>query len=151
LCDEAERDPEAFWTRLGRENLVWTKPFTQAIDASNAPFYKWYSNGELNVSANCLDKHLGTPVESRTALIFEADDGQVSKVTYKELHGRVCQLANALKGLGYKTGERAIIYLPMSIEAVVAMLACARLGIIHSVVFGGFSSKSIHERTVDVG
>ncbi len=151
LCDEAKRDPDAFWARLANENLVWTKPFTQVLDESRAPFYKWYPDGRMNVSANCLDKHLGTPAENRAAIIFEADDGQVTKVTYKELHARVSQFANALKSLGYQAGERAIIYLPMSIEAVVAMQACARLGIIHSVVFGGFSSKSIHERTVDVG
>jgi len=151
LCDEAKRDPDAFWARLANENLVWAKPFTQVLDESRAPFYKWYPDGRMNVSANCLDKHLGTPAENRTAIIFEADDGQVTKVTYKELHARVSQFANALKSLGYQAGERAIIYLPMSIEAVVAMQACARLGIIHSVVFGGFSSKSIHERTVDVG
>ncbi|MBV6271440.1 acetate--CoA ligase [Alcaligenaceae bacterium CGII-47] len=151
LCDEANRDPNAFWARLARENLVWTKPFTQVLDESNAPFYKWYPDGELNASANCLDKHLGTPTENLTAIIFEADDGQVTRVTYKALHARVCQFANAIKGLGHKKGERAIIYMPMSIEAVVAMQACARLGIIHSVVFGGFSSKSIHERAVDVG
>ncbi len=151
LCDEAKRDPDAFWARLANENLVWTKPFTQVLDESRAPFYKWYPDGRMNVSANCLDKHLGTPAENRAAILFEADDGQVTKVTYKELHARVSQFANALKSLGYQAGERAIIYLPMSIEAVVAMQACARLGIIHSVVFGGFSSKSIHERTVDVG
>lgn len=151
LCDEAKQNPNAFWARLGRENLVWTKPFEQVLDESNAPFYKWYPDGELNVSANCLDKHLGTPTENQTAIIFEADDGKVTKVTYKELYARVCQFANAIKDLGHKKGERAIIYMPMSIEAVVAMQACARLGIIHSVVFGGFSSKSIHERAVDVG
>ncbi|CDM23583.1 Acetyl-coenzyme A synthetase [Castellaniella defragrans 65Phen] len=151
LCDEAKRDPDAFWARLANENLVWSKPFTQVIDESDKPFYKFYADGQMNVSANCLDKHLGTPAENRTAIIFEADDGKVTKVTYKELHARVAQFANALKSLGYQAGERAIIYLPMSIEAVVAMQACARLGIIHSVVFGGFSSKSIHERTVDVG
>ncbi|WP_323000145.1 acetate--CoA ligase [Castellaniella sp.] len=151
LCDEADRDPDAFWARLANENLVWDKPFTQVVDESNKPFYKFYPDGQLNVSANCLDKHLGTPAENRVALIFEADGGQVTKVTYKELHARVSQFANALKSLGFKTGERAVIYLPMSIEAVVAMQACARLGIIHSVVFGGFSAKSIHERTVDVG
>ncbi|MER1966213.1 acetate--CoA ligase [Castellaniella sp. GW247-6E4] len=151
LCDEARRDPNAFWARLGRENIVWSRPFTQVLDESNAPFYKWYPDGQMNVSANCLDKHMGTPAENRVALIFEADDGKVTKVTYKELLARVGQFANALKSLGCKTGERAIIYMPMSIEAVVAMQACARLGIIHSVVFGGFSSKSIHERTVDVG
>jgi len=151
LCDEAKRDPDAFWARLANENLVWAKPFTKVLDEAKAPFYKWYPDGQMNVSANCLDKHLGTPAENRTAIIFEADDGQVTKVTYKELHARVSQFANALKSLGYQAGERAIIYLPMSIEAVVAMQACARLGLIHSVVFGGFSSKSIHERTVDVG
>ncbi len=151
LCDEAARDPNAFWGRLGRENLVWSKPFTQVLDDSNAPFYKFYPDGELNVSANCLDKHMGTPTENQTAIIFEADDGQVTKVSYKELLARVSQFANALKAQGLQKGERAVIYLPMSIEAVVAMQACARIGAIHSVVFGGFSSKSIHERVVDVG
>jgi acetyl-CoA synthetase len=151
LCDEAARDPDAFWGRLARENLVWSKPFTQVLDESDKPFYRFYPDGQLNVSANCLDKHLGTPVEHHTAIIFEADDGKVTKVTYRELHDRVAQFANGLKALGHQKGERAIIYLPMSIHAVVAMLACARLGIIHSVVFGGFSAKSIHERAVDVG
>lgn len=151
LYDEADRDPEAFWGRLAREHLIWTKPFTTVLDESDKPFYRWFADGELNVSANCLDRHLNTPTANKTAIIFEADDGQVTSVTYKELHARVCQLANAIKALGYKTGERAIIYLPMSIEAVVAMHACARLGITHSVVFGGFSSKSLHERCVDVG
>jgi len=151
LCDEAERTPDEFWGRLARENLVWTKPFSQVLDESRKPFYKWFGDGELNVSANCLDKHLDTPVADKTAIIFEADDGKVSRVTYRELHARVCEFANGIKALGHKPGERAIIYLPMSIEAVVAMQACARLGIIHSVVFGGFSSKSLNERIVDVG
>ena len=151
LYDEAQRDPYGFWERLAREHLVWDKPFTTVLDESDAPFYRWFSDGELNVSANCLDRHLNTPVANKPAIIFEADDGEVTRITYKELHARVCQLANAIKGLGYETGERAIIYLPMSIEAVVAMQACARLGITHSVVFGGFSSKSLHERSLDVG
>ncbi|PLC53807.1 acetate--CoA ligase [Pollutimonas nitritireducens] len=151
LCDEARQSPDDFWGRLARENLNWTKPFSQVLDESEAPFYRWFADGEMNVSANCLDKHLATPTANKTALIFEADDGKVTSVTYKELHARVCKFANGLKSLGHQAGERAIIYLPMSIEAVVAMQACARLGIIHSVVFGGFSSKSLHERTVDVG
>ncbi|NYT23043.1 acetate--CoA ligase [Alcaligenaceae bacterium] len=153
LCDEARRDPEGFWARLAREHLVWDKPFTTVLDESDAPFYRWFSDGELNVSANCLDRHMNTPVWNKTAIIFEADDGQVTRITYKELHARVCRFANAIKSLGYQKekGDRAIIYLPMSIEAVVAMQACARLGITHSVVFGGFSSKSLHERAVDVG
>jgi acetyl-CoA synthetase len=150
LCDEADRDPQAFWSRLARENLVWTKPFTRALDDSQAPFFRWYADGEMNVSANCLDRHLNTPVADKTAIIFEADDGKVEHVTYRQLHARVCEFANGLKALGYKAGQRAVIYMPMSIEAVVAMQACARLGIIHSVVFGGFSSKSLHERIVDV-
>ncbi|MFT0546539.1 acetate--CoA ligase [Allopusillimonas ginsengisoli] len=151
LCDEADADPDAFWARLARENLVWDKPFTQVLDSSEAPFYHWYPDGELNVSANCLDRHLDTPTANKTAIIFESDDGQVSRLTYKELHARVCQFANGLTALGHGAGERAILYLPMSVEAVVAMQACARLGIIHSVVFGGFSAKSLHERALDVG
>ncbi|TCT08535.1 acetate--CoA ligase [Paralcaligenes ureilyticus] len=151
LCDEAERSPLEFWGRLARENLVWDKPFATVLDESQAPFYKWFADGEMNVSANCLDRHLNTPTANKTAIIFEADDGQVEHVSYKQLHARVCEFANGIKALGYKAGQRAVIYMPMSVEAVVAMQACARLGIIHSVVFGGFSSKSLHERIVDVG
>ena len=151
LYDEADKDPLGFWERLARQHLVWDKPFTTVLNESDAPFYRWFEDGEMNVSANCLDKHLNTPTANKTAIIFEADDGTVTRVTYKELHQRVCQFANGLKSLGHQKGERAIIYLPMSIEAVVAMQACARLGITHSVVFGGFSSKSLHERCVDVG
>ncbi len=151
LCEEAEADLDGFWGRLAREHLVWDKPFTRVLNDSDAPFYRWFDDGELNVSANCLDRHLGTPTANKTAIIFEADDGQVTRITYKELYERVCQFANGIKSLGYKKGDRAIIYLPMSIEVVVAMQACARLGITHSVVFGGFSSKSLHERCVDVG
>ncbi|TXL62452.1 acetate--CoA ligase [Zeimonas arvi] len=151
LCAEAEKDHAGFWARLAREHLVWHKPFSRALDDSNAPFFKWFDDGELNVSWNCLDRHLGTPVENKTAIVFEADDGKVSKVTYRELHERVCRFANGLRALGFQKGERAIVYMPMSVEGVVAMQACARLGIIHSVVFGGFSAKSIHERIIDAG
>ena len=151
LCAEAERDFTGFWARLARENLEWTKPFTQVLDESNAPFYKWFADGELNASANCLDRNLTNGNAGKVAIIFEADDGKVTKITYKELHAKVCQLANGIKALGFKKGERAIIYMPMSIEAVIAMQACARLGITHSVVFGGFSAKSVQERIVDAG
>ena len=150
LCAEAERDLEGFWARLAREHLAWHKPFTKTLDESSAPFYKWFQDGELNASYNCLDRHLKTQPD-KVALIFEADDGTVSRVTYKQLYHRVCQFANALKSLGIKTGERVLIYMPMSIEAVVAMQACARIGATHSVVFGGFSAKSLHERIVDAG
>ncbi|MBL5978316.1 acetate--CoA ligase [Comamonas sp. NyZ500] len=151
LCDEAERDYEGYWARLARENVQWTKPFTQVLDQSNPPFYKWFADGELNASANCLDKHMGTPVESKTAIIFEADGGEVTKVTYKELLARVSQFANALKARGVQKGDRVLIYMPMTIEGVVAMQACARIGATHSVVFGGFSAKAVQERIVDVG
>ncbi|WP_367065703.1 acetate--CoA ligase [Oryzisolibacter sp. LB2S] len=151
LCAEAEKDFEGFWARLARENVVWTKPFTQTLDESNAPFYKWFADGELNASANCLDKHMGTPVENKTAIIFEADGGEVTKVTYKELLARVSQFANALKARGVKKGDRVLIYMPMTIEGIVAMQACARIGATHSVVFGGFSAKAVQERIQDAG
>lgn len=151
LLAEADRDPDAFWGRLARENLSWAKPFTQVLDESRAPFYRWFGDGELNISANCLDVNLTNGNADKVAIIFEADGGAVTRVTYRQLYERVCQFANGLKSLGYTTGERSIIYLPMSIEAVVAMQACARLGITHSVVFGGFSAKSLHERITDVG
>src|ERR1043165_3292825 len=150
MCKEAERDMPGFWAKLARENLRWTKPFTQVLDESNAPFFKWFHDGELNASYNCLDRHLSTQPD-KIAIIFEADDGQVTKVTYKELYHRVCQFANALKSKGVQKGERVLIYMPMSIEAVVAMQACARIGATHSVVFGGFSAKSVQERIQDAG
>jgi len=148
LCKAAEQDYPGFWAKLARDTLQWKKPFDRSLDESNAPFFKWFEDGELNVSYNCLDKHLATQPE-KTAIIFEADDGKISKVNYRELHGRVSQFANGLKSRGIRKGDRVIIYLPMSIEAVVAMQACARIGAIHSVVFGGFSAKSLHERITD--
>ncbi|WP_404299637.1 acetate--CoA ligase [Alicycliphilus denitrificans] len=151
LCAEADKDFEGFWARLARENLTWTRPFTQTLDESEAPFYKWFADGELNASANCLDKHMGTPVENKTAIIFEADGGEVTKVTYKELLARVSQFANALKTRGVKKGDRVLIYMPMTIEGIVAMQACARIGATHSVVFGGFSAKAVQERIQDAG
>jgi acetyl-CoA synthetase len=150
LCAEAETDFQGFWGRLARENLQWHKPFTQVLDESNRPFYRWFHDGQLNASYNCLDRHLKTQPD-KLAIIFEADDGKVTQVTYKELHRRVCMMANGLKGLGIKKGDRVIIYMPMSIEVVVAMQACARIGAIHSVVFGGFSAKSLQDRIVDAG
>ncbi len=151
MCSEAERDFEGFWARLARNNLVWSKPFTQTLDESGAPFYKWFKDGELNASANCLDKHMGTPVESKTAVIFEADDGTVTKTSYKELLARVSQFANALKAEGIQKGDRVLIYMPMTLEGVIAMQACARIGATHSVVFGGFSAKALQERIIDAG
>ena len=150
LCKKAEDNYEGFWGDLARELLDWKKPFTKTLDETNAPFYSWFGDGELNVSYNCLDRHLATRA-NQTAIIFEADDGTVSHVTYQDLYHRVCKLANGLKTLKLNTGDRVIIYLPMGVEAVVAMQACARLGLTHSVVFGGFSSKSLQERIQDTG
>ncbi|MGB3069277.1 MAG: acetate--CoA ligase [Ottowia sp.] len=151
LYAEADKDPEGFWRRQAKEHLVWSKPFTRVLDESNKPFYRWFDDGQLNASANCLDKHMGTPAENKTAIIFEADDGAVTKVTYKELLARVSQFANGLKAHGIKKGDRVLVYMPMTIEGVIAMQACARIGATHSVVFGGFSAKALQERIVDVG
>src|SRR3954469_23824639 len=151
LCKEAESDFEGFWARLAREKVKWARPFTKTLDESKAPFYKWFEDGELNASANCLDKHIGTPVENKTAIVFESDDGKVTRVTYKQLLAQVSQFANALKAQGIRKGDRVIVYMPMGVEGVVAMQACARIGATHSVVFGGFSAKSLQERIIDAG
>ncbi len=151
LCQEADTDLEGFWGQRARDNLIWKKPFTQVLDESNKPFYKWFADGELNASYNCLDRHLGTPTEHRAAIIFEADDGQVTTVTFGQLHAKVCQFANALRAMGVKKGDRVVVYMPMTVEGVVAMQACARIGATHSVVFGGFSAKSLQERIQDAG
>jgi acetyl-CoA synthetase len=148
---EAARDFTGFWGRLARETLAWHKPFSAILDESNAPFYRWFHDGELNASYNCLDRNLDNGNADKTAIIFERDDGAVTKVTYREMHKQVCKLANALKSLSVGKGDRVIIYMPMSIEGIAAMQACARIGAPHSVVFGGFSAKSLHERIIDVG
>ncbi len=150
MCAHAAADYTGYWGKLARDSLVWHKPFTQVLDESGAPFYKWFADGLLNASYNCLDRHLQT-IPNRVAVIFEADDGSVAKVTYRQLYHRVCQFANGLKKLGIAKGDRVLIYLPMSVEAIVAMQACARIGAIHSVVFGGFSAKSVNERIADAG
>jgi acetyl-CoA synthetase len=151
LCAEAEKDFTGFWGRLARENLSWHKPFTKVLDESNAPFYQWFPDGELNASYNCLDRNLSNGNADKVAIIFEADDGTITKVTYRDLHKEVCRLANALKQHGVKQSDRVLIYMPMSVQVVVAMQACARIGVTHSVVFGGFSAKSLQERIIDAG
>jgi acetyl-CoA synthetase len=151
MCADAQSNYPEFWAKLAREHVQWRKSFSISLNETNAPFYKWFEDGTLNVSANCLDRHIGTSTENKTAIIFEADDGTVTSINYKDLYWRVCHFANGLKAQGFKKGERAIIYMPMSIEAVVAMQACARLGLTHSVVFGGFSAKSLQERIIDAG
>ena len=151
LCAEAERDYEGFWAGLARANLHWHKPFTKTLNESDAPFYKWFEDGQLNVSYNCLDVNLENGNADKAAIIFESDDAKVTRVTYRELHKKVCHFANGLKSLGIKKGDRVVIYMPMSVEGVAAMQACARIGATHSVVFGGFSAKSLQERVIDAG
>ena len=150
LCDAAEADYEGYWGDLAKDLIDWKKPFTKILNEDDAPFYKWFDDGELNVSYNCIDRHLPNK-KDKVAIIFESDDGQTTEVTYQELYEKVCQFANGLKTLNLNLGDRVIIYLPMGIEAVVAMQACARIGLTHSVVFGGFSAKSIQERVIDAG
>jgi acetyl-CoA synthetase len=148
LCAEAELDHQGFWANQAKKLIVWHKLFSEVLNDKTPPFYQWFRDGELNVSYNCLDRHLATQGD-KVAIIFESDEGEVIRSTYRDLHRRVCQFANALKSQNIKKGDRVVIYMPMCIEAVVAMQACARIGAIHSVVFGGFSAKSLHERIVD--
>ncbi|MEO8144474.1 MAG: acetate--CoA ligase, partial [Betaproteobacteria bacterium] len=150
LCAEAEKDFEGYWARLAKENLLWHKPFTKTLDESRAPFFRWFYDGETNASYNCLDRHLKTQPD-KTAILFEADDGKVTRISYQALYREVCKFSNALKAKGVRKGDRVLIYMPMSIQAVVTMQACARIGATHSVVFGGFSAKSVHERLLDTG
>jgi acetyl-CoA synthetase len=151
LCAEAAADDQAFWARLARELVSWKKPFTKVLDDSSAPFYKWFEDGTLNVSYNCLDKQVEAGLGNKVAIIFEADDGQVTNVTYSDLLARTCRMANALKAQGVKKGDRVVIYMSMSVEGIVAMQACARIGATHSVVFGGFSAQSLRDRIQDAG
>jgi len=151
LCKSAESDYEGYWAGLAREFVSWKTPFTKVLDESKAPFFKWFEDGTLNVSYNCLDRNVEAGKGDKVAIIFEADDGKVTRVTYKDLLERTCRMANGLKSLGIKKGDRVIIYMSMSVEGVVAMQACARIGAIHSVVFGGFSAQSVRDRVQDAG
>lgn len=150
MIEYAKRDYEGYWADLARQYIDWYKPFTKVLNQDNPPFFTWFEDGYLNVSYNCIDRHLLT-TPNKTAIIFESDAGHVETVTYKELYHKVCRFANGLKALNVKKGDRVVIYLPNSIEAIVAMQACARIGAIHSVVFGGFSAKAIHDRIKDAG
>ncbi|MEP6876825.1 MAG: acetate--CoA ligase, partial [Burkholderiales bacterium] len=151
LADEAEADHSAYWARLAREFISWKTPFTRSLDDSEAPFFKWFEDGTLNVSYNCLDRQVERGLGEKVAIIFEADDGQVARVTYRELLERTCRLANALKARGVRKGDRVVIYMSMSVEGVAAMQACARIGAVHSVVFGGFSAHSLRDRIEGAG
>ncbi len=144
----AERDHEGFWAELAHKEMAWHKTFSKILDASAAPHYRWFYDGQLNVSVNCIDRHLATKGD-KPAIVFEGEPGDTRKLTYRELHREVCRFANALKAKNIRKGDRVVIYMPMVPEAVIAMQACARIGAIHSVVFGGFSVESLKDRIED--
>jgi acetyl-CoA synthetase len=154
LYNESVRAPEKFWDKQAKAELVWFKPWRKTLDWK-PPFAKWFIGGQLNVSHNCLDKWLKTPHANKAALIWEGEPaapgkpGEERTLTYKQLHREVCLFANVLKRNGIKKGDRIIIYLPMVPEAAIAMLACTRIGAVHSVVFGGFSAQSVADRIFD--
>ncbi|MCI0750158.1 MAG: acetate--CoA ligase [Nevskiales bacterium] len=150
LYRTAERDHAGFWAQLAHTEVSWHRPFSQALDESRAPNYRWFADGTLNVAYNCLDRHLPARGE-KIALIGEGEKGDVRTFTYKQLHAEISKLANGLRSLGLQPGDRVVIYMPMIPEAAMAMLACARLGLTHSVVFGGFSAQSLKDRIEDAG
>lgn len=150
LHERAAADPLGFWADLARGELQWQRPFTVTLDDSRAPNYRWFTDGELNVSVNCLDVHLAE-LGHKSAIIFEGEAGDTRRLSYRELHAEVCRFANAMRALGIGRGDRVVIYMPMVPEAVIAMQACARIGAIHSVVFGGFSALSLKDRIEDAG
>ncbi|WP_396657485.1 acetate--CoA ligase [Microbacterium sp.] len=149
LYEQAAEDLEGFWAERARELVHWHTPFTEVLDWNNPPFAKWFADGELNVAYNCLDRHVEAGIGDRVALLWEGENGDERRVTYAELTDEVKRLANVLQELGVGHGDRVAIYLPMIPEAVAAMLACARIGAIHSVVFGGFSADSLRSRIDD--
>ena len=150
LRTQADTDYEGFWAAQARSELSWHKPFTQVLDSTKSPHFQWFGDGLINVSYNCLDRHLAT-LGDKTAIIFEGEPGDTRRISYTELHREVCHFANGLKKLGITQGDRVVIYMPMVPEAVIAMQACARIGAIHSVVFGGFSVESLKDRIEDAG
>jgi len=150
LYDDAAKDYVGFWADLAVAEIDWHRPFSVPLDDSDAPNYRWFTDGELNVSYNCLDVHLAAQAD-KVAIVFEGEPGDVRKLTYRELHHEVCRFANALKAAAIDKGDRVVIYMPLIPEAVIAMQACARIGAIHSVVFGGFSANAVKDRIEDAG
>ncbi|WP_380158849.1 acetate--CoA ligase [Kineococcus sp. R86509] len=149
LYDRAAADRLGFWGELAREHVTWDHDFEQVLDWSDAPFAKWFVGGTLNVAVNCVDRHVTAGHGDRVAIHFEGEPGDTATVTYAQLHEQVQRAANVLAGMGVERGDRVAIYLPMLVESIVAMLACARLGAAHSVVFGGFSADALNSRITD--
>lgn len=150
LRNSANNEHETFWSNLARAEIDWQKPFSSILNSQNSPHYKWFEDGELNISYNCIDRHLASN-GNKNAIIFEGENGDIRHISYTELHKDVCRFANALLNSGVNAGDRVVIYMPMVPEAVVAMHACARIGAIHSVVFGGFSAEALKDRIDDAG
>ena len=150
MYDKAASDYVGFWADLATADIDWKQPFSVPLDDSRAPNFRWFTDGQLNVSHNCLDVHLARR-RDKVAVVFEGEPGDVRKLTYAQLHQDVCQFANALKAQGIGRGDRVIIYMPLIPEAIVAMQACARIGAVHSVVFGGFSANAVKDRIEDAG
>ncbi|MGQ9633251.1 MAG: acetate--CoA ligase, partial [Bryobacteraceae bacterium] len=150
LCEKARHQPEEFWQELAGREIHWFKRWTKVFEW-NPPFAQWFTGGKLNASYNCLDRHLTGSRKDKPAIVWEGEPGEERRLSYAELHRMVCRLANVLKGRGLKAGDRAVIYMPMVPEAAAAMLACARLGVTHSVVFGGFSAEALKARIEDMG
>ena len=149
LVEEAKKDYEGFWNRYAKEKIDWFEPYEKVLDESNVPFYKWFVGGKLNVSYQCIDRHLNSK-KNKAAIIWEGESGEKRVITYLELYNEVNRFANLLKNrFGIKKGDRVVIYMPMIPEAAFAMLACARIGAIHSVVFGGFSAEALRDRIID--
>src|SRR3954454_6950928 len=144
LYERARADRLGFWAEQARDLLSWSTDFDQVLDWSDAPFAKWFVGGRLNVAYNCTDRHVEAGRGDRVAIHFEGEPGDTRTVTYADLKEQVSRAANALEALGVRTGDRVPIYLPLIPEAVIAMLACARIGAPHSVVFGGFSAEALH-------
>ncbi|HKJ71515.1 MAG TPA: AMP-binding protein, partial [Gammaproteobacteria bacterium] len=151
MMKQASEDYEGFWAEQARNEISWETPFSEVLDESKAPFYKWFSDGRLNVSYNCLDRHVEAGNGDRAAILWEGEPGDTRTFTYRELLDEVGKLGNALKAYGVGKGDRVVIYMPMVPEAVVAMQACARIGATHSVVFGGFSAEALKDRIEDAG
>ena len=149
LKKQASDNPIQFWESFAKSELDWFEPFQTVLDIENAPFFKWFKEGKINISYNCLDRHIKRGLGGKTALIWEGEPGDSKKYTYEELLKEVCKAANALKAIGVKKGDLVCIYMPMIPEAAFAMFACARIGAIHSVVFGGFSPESLKDRILD--
>ncbi|MBI4042011.1 MAG: acetate--CoA ligase, partial [Deltaproteobacteria bacterium] len=147
MREEAADNLEAFWEKEAKK-FLWRKPWNRVLEW-HSPFSKWFVGGELNISENCLDRHLGTSRENKTAILWEGEPGEVRQLTYRELHDEVCRFANGLKKIGIRRGDRVAIYMPMVPEVAIALLACARIGATHNVVFGGFSSESLRGRLID--